>query len=101
MENEQQNPDWIEKYFSRIIILLLVFAFISPVVYFQLHLWFDFSNTCQIGDTFGGLTAPFLNLMGAALVYLLFTKQRKANIIQINTLQDVKELFKNQQKETD
>ena len=39
----------------------------------------DFSNTGQIGDTIGGLTAPFVGVFGAVLVYISFLKQVEAN----------------------
>jgi len=47
---------------------------------------FDFSDTGQIGDTIGGITAPFINLLGAILVYLSFSEQQKANKIQQEAL---------------
>ena len=39
----------------------------------------DFSNSGQIGDTIGGITAPFFNLIAAVLIYLSFKEQTKAN----------------------
>lgn len=47
----------------------------------------DFSTTGQIGDTIGGITAPFINGIAAVLVFLAFKAQIKAN-----------EIFKNQEK---
>jgi hypothetical protein len=41
----------------------------------------DFSNTGQIGDTIGGLTAPFLNFFAAILIYKSFKEQVTANKI--------------------
>ncbi|MEG1666600.1 hypothetical protein [Chryseobacterium sp.] len=40
---------------------------------------FNFSSTGQIGDTIGGTTAPFLNLIGAFLVFYALKAQVKAN----------------------
>jgi hypothetical protein len=48
---------------------------------------FNFSTTGQIGDTIGGLTAPFLNGLTAVLVFIAFKEQINAN-----------EIFKNQEK---
>jgi hypothetical protein len=48
--------------------------------------YFDFSETGQIGDTIGGITAPFINLLGALLVYYSFREQIKANKIQMQAL---------------
>lgn len=40
---------------------------------------FDFTSSGQIGDTIGGTTAPFLNLVGAILIFLALKAQVKAN----------------------
>lgn len=44
------------------------------------------TNTGQIGDTIGGITAPIFGLIGFILVYLSFKEQFKANQIQIESL---------------
>lgn len=61
---------------------------------------FDFSNSGQIGDTIGGITAPFISCIAAVLVYLALREQVKANELinaqiisqqindQINRLED-------------
>jgi hypothetical protein len=41
----------------------------------------DYSETGEIGDTIGGLTAPFVGIFGALLVYISFLKQVEANKI--------------------
>lgn len=41
-----------------------------------------FSKTGEIGDTIGGISAPFVGLLGAILVYISFIEQWKANRIQ-------------------
>ena len=43
---------------------------------------FDFSRTGEIGDTIGGITAPFVGLVSAYLVYRAFIVQVEANKIQ-------------------
>ncbi len=40
---------------------------------------FDFSESGQIGDTIGGITAPFFNLIAAILIFLSFKEQTKTN----------------------
>ena len=40
---------------------------------------FNFSETGQIGDTIGGITAPFMSLIGAFLVFYALNAQVKAN----------------------
>lgn len=41
--------------------------------------FFSFSKTGEIGDTIGGITAPFINAIGAILVFIAFKEQVKAN----------------------
>lgn len=41
--------------------------------------YFNFSLSGQIGDTIGGITSPFINALGAILVFLAFKEQIKAN----------------------
>lgn len=40
---------------------------------------FNLSNSGTIGDALGGLTSPFINAIGAILVYKAFKEQIKAN----------------------
>lgn len=42
----------------------------------------DFTQVGQVGDTIGGVTAPFVGLLGAYLIYQAFDAQVKANKIQ-------------------
>jgi hypothetical protein len=43
---------------------------------------FDFSSVGQVGDTIGGITAPFIGLLSAYLIYKAFIVQVEANKIQ-------------------
>ncbi|MCA0237544.1 MAG: hypothetical protein LCH81_14290 [Bacteroidetes bacterium] len=43
---------------------------LSPILFTQPWGLIDFSNTGAIGDTIGGITAPFINILGAVLVFL-------------------------------
>lgn len=47
----------------------------------------DFSKTGQIGDTIGGITAPFLSLVGSVLVFLSFRAQIEMNKVQFSAIQ--------------
>ncbi|WP_291858537.1 hypothetical protein [Marinilabilia sp.] len=47
----------------------------------------DFSSTGQIGDTIGGITAPFLSLVGSVLVFLSFRAQIEMNRVQFSAIQ--------------
>ena len=58
-------------------LVILVIPFILTGKYF--HERFNFSETGQIGDTIGGITAPFMNLIGAFLVFYALQAQVKAN----------------------
>lgn len=68
------------------LIFLSLYLFTRPA---SSDVW-DFSNTGQIGDTIGGITAPIINLLGAFLVYISFNAQIKANEIQSKALEDEK-----------
>lgn len=60
-----------------VIILCLSAIFNHPAV-FGIKA-FDFSESGQIGDTIGGITAPFFNLIAAVLIFLSFREQAKTN----------------------
>jgi len=59
----------------------LLILFFVPILLTRPAIWsiLDFSKTGQIGDTIGGLTAPFIALIGALLTFLAFWMQFKAN----------------------
>jgi hypothetical protein len=64
---------------SGIIILLIAGVIFLPWFFTQtVFSVYNFSTTGQIGDTIGGITAPFINGIGAILVYLAFKEQVKA-----------------------
>lgn len=73
---------------STILLILAGILFLVPIFTFpSINNFFNFSNTGQIGDTIGGITAPFINGLAAVLVFLAFKEQIKAN-----------EIFKSQEK---
>lgn len=76
--------------FGILLIFVSLYLFTRPAVLSS----FDFSNTGQVGDTIGGITAPILNLIGAYLVYISFQAQLEANRIQVKALNDEKESAK-------
>ena len=68
------NENEIKKSLRYAKILLLIGApitFLTPIIFTQEAWFFDFTNSGQVGDTIGGITAPFMNLLGAILVILL------------------------------
>ncbi len=58
---------------------LLILIAASPILFSQFSTYFSFENTGEIGDTVGGITAPFVNLLAAYLIYKSFTAQIRAN----------------------
>jgi len=44
--------------------------------------WVDYTSTGQIGDTIGGISAPFIGILAAILTFLAFYVQYKANNLQ-------------------
>lgn len=60
-------------------IMILLFIASTPYLFTQFFTGIDFNTTGQIGDTIGGITAPFINIAAAILVYLSFKEQIKAN----------------------
>lgn len=73
-----------------ILIFLSLYLFTRPAIF---ESW-DFSDTGQIGDTIGGISAPIINLIGAFLVYFSFKAQITANKIHVSALEEEK--LKNQ-----
>jgi hypothetical protein len=82
------------KYKNQIIIVNLLFIIISPFLFTRSG-YVDFTKTGNIGDTIGGITAPFINILNAFLIYLTFKEQQKAN----NSLQTELENSKNIEKQ--
>jgi len=60
------------------IILVIPFILTFPAICSRLN----FNVTGQIGDTIGGLTAPFIASIGAILVFIAFREQVRANAEQ-------------------
>lgn len=59
----------------------IILCIIAPLVATQIAFWesFNFSQTGQIGDTIGGITAPIVNIIGAILVFYALKAQIDAN----------------------
>lgn len=64
-----------------ILVVGIIIILIAPTILTQpaiKSIW-NFSETGSIGDTIGGITTPFIGLLGALLVFLSFKQQIKAN----------------------
>jgi hypothetical protein len=85
-EKEIKNWDVVTKWILAVSILVLIFAFLSPLIFTSPSSSerFDFSKTGEIGDTIGGIINPFIALIGVLLTFLAFYMQIKANQIQIS-----------------
>lgn len=80
------------------IISLIFFALFGPLLFSKLSLFnISFLNTGQIGDTIGGISAPFVSLLAAFLVYKSFVAQIQANQDQRNDHEDQMKLIRQEQ----
>lgn len=60
-------------------LLIGLIIFLMPLILTQSSSGISFEDTGEIGDTIGGITAPFLAFFAAILVYLAFKAQIDAN----------------------
>ena len=81
-------------WFLRIFIFIMFLPLIFSIKGCE-SLVFD-QNTGVIGDTIGGITAPFINFFGAILVYLALKEQIKANDL-IQKQFDIQNKLKNEE----
>lgn len=66
--------------YTSLIIVFLIFTFLAPYLFSKGYSGIVFNaDTGAIGDTIGGITAPFINLLAAFLVWISFREQVKAN----------------------
>jgi hypothetical protein len=81
LTNKDYNHDRSD--IVQLVILLLLIILVVPFL-FTLPVFNVYKSatgsTGEIGDTIGGLTAPFINGIGAILVYLAFKEQVKATV---------------------
>jgi hypothetical protein len=85
-----------------LLIILGLIIFLTPIILTlpAFNNLFDLSDKGEIGDTIGGITAPFINSIAAILVFIAFKEQVKSNDLikeqlyfqhiqdQINRLED-------------
>lgn len=104
MKNDRKRKDdFDENVMHRWAILLLVvggiLTLIAPCIFSMKMGFGNFdANSAYIGDTIGGITAPFIGFLSAILVYFAFRAQIRANkIIQDQFRKDIliKILLKN------
>lgn len=71
--------NWLKENLTLVYIMVFIATLIAPWLLTRGLTNIDFTNTGQIGDTIGGLTAPFLNLLSVTLLYLTLKEQMKFN----------------------
>ncbi|MDR3235124.1 MAG: putative phage abortive infection protein [Prevotellaceae bacterium] len=79
-------------------IILIIFAISSPFIFTQEGSPnFDFTETGQIGDTIGGITAPIIGILGAFLLFLTLLEEYKFNKrhAELSTDEQLKSIFFN------
>jgi hypothetical protein len=57
---------------GQLLLMLGLIIIIIPPILVSTAFWnaLDFSNSGQIGDTIGGITSPFINSIGAILIFI-------------------------------
>ena len=72
------KADYVEH--AKVLIILFVLILLLPVILTKVPFTiFDLTETGQIGDTIGGITAPFIGIIAGYLTFLAFHEQSKAN----------------------
>jgi len=99
----EQSDSEIKKYYRlkkweyAILFGLVGIAFAAPYFFTQFNLGPSFTKTGEIGDTIGGLTAPFISLAAGFLVYKSFSAQIQANLDQRNNHDKQMKLIRKEQ----
>ncbi len=75
---------FLKKNLHTVIFINIVLIIISPWLFTRKWNIIDFTETGQIGDTLGGITSPFINVLNAILIFLAFKEQKDANDILRN-----------------
>lgn len=75
----------------RVLIFGTAIILISPLLFTRSLGIIDFTNTGEIGDTIGGITAPFASLLGSILVFFALRAQIDANLLIQNQIASQKQ----------
>ncbi|WDO14535.1 hypothetical protein MH928_07515 [Flavobacterium sp. WW92] len=78
--NKREQIQKVLKRANRLLWIGIPICIIAPFACTQLD-WINFNTTGPIGDTIGGTTAPFINVMAAILVFLALRAQIDANLL--------------------
>lgn len=75
--------NYLRNYIGTFILVFSILIFIAPKLFTLPGVdCFDFSETGQIGDTIGGITAPFLGFLSVLLLYITLKEQQEFNKTQ-------------------
>lgn len=76
------------------VLLIGILPWALPII--NEHLGWGLDKKNELGDALGGMTAPFLSLLNAVLVYLAFQKQIEANEAQKEAILGEQKRFNDQ-----
>lgn len=80
MNDQIKRRYWLLIIIGMIVMFVgVVLMVISPIIVTQNTSKYDFTQTGQIGDTIGGITAPIAAIFGSILIFISFLEQWKAN----------------------
>ena len=82
MKKEEHACSRISWILFSIAIILILFSFLSPILFTSSFSNWDFTETRQIGDTIGGIMNPFIAIAGIISTFIAFFMQIEANKIQ-------------------
>jgi hypothetical protein len=86
---DNKEKSYLKAGFGLITIFSIISIIVIPLLLTQRAVsLFDFTKTGEIGDTIGGITAPFIGIIGAILTFLAFYVQYKANEQQRTQFED-------------
>jgi hypothetical protein len=87
----EKNSQKLLNYGTIVLIIGAIVVLFAPYILTRNWFGISFLETGQIGDTIGGITAPFVNLISAILVYLALYAQVEANKLVQKQIDDQKQ----------
>jgi hypothetical protein len=69
--------EWLSRYIDIVMVACFLLIIVGPYLFSQIHIFGDFSNTGDIGNTIGGITAPFIGVLSIILLYLTLKSQQQ------------------------
>ncbi len=89
LKKKWSQADVLVKEAALLLSIAIILILLFPLIFIQSSpLGIDFNKTGQIGDTIGGILAPFIAIIAAVLTFAAFYVQYQANQIQIRNFKD-------------